>query len=179
MNSGDFKYSSYTSVTVDEDPSDPGMTGRFISIYDDLGVFHADIQFEEIDEATSLATLQNIEIVSYNAPIVGITVSQLDQQTLRISGTATGVIGDNQFKFLMSDNSIRISNKIIDEKYLALTSWQPPSIRMVTLQHTLEVKVKSITVPEYTKTFTATHNVYWKLQRGISAFQEALAKGVL
>lgn len=179
MNTGDFDYTSSTTVVTDEDPSNPEMTGRFISIYDDFGVFTADIKFYEQNESTATNVFQNIEIVSYNAPIAGITVSQFDQQTIRISGTATGVIGDNEFKFLMPDNTILTTNKIIDETYLALTSWQPPSIRMVTLQHVLEVKVKSIMFPEYYKTFTASHDVYWKLQRGISAFQEALHRGVL
>lgn len=181
MNEGDFQYSSYTTILTSEDPSDPGMTGRFISIYDDYGLFHADIQYYEIDETTSTNVFQNIELVSYNSPINGITVSNLDEQTLRISGTATGVIGGNEFKFLMLDNTILVSNEIIDQEYLALTSWQPPSVRIVTLQHNLEVKIKSSVYPynEYNKTLSVTHDVYWKLQRGITLFQEALAKGVL
>lgn len=167
-----------TTVPVTQDP-DPTEEGRFISVYDGVGVFTANIKFYEIIPPDT-QEFQNIELVSYNSPVIGLSVSQFDLQTLQISGTIANVIQGGEFTFLMPDKSIQILPPDTPLVYDTLISWSPPSVKMITITHTLQVTIKKTpSTSNYTQTFTATQEVYWKYEYGLQSFQQALAKGRL
>jgi len=167
-----------TTVAVTQDP-DPTESGRFISVYDGAGMFTADIKFYEIIPPDT-QEFQNIELVSYNSPAIGLAVSQFDNQTLRISGAVSNAIQGGQFQFLMPDKSIQILPADTSLLYDTIISWSPPSVKVITITHTLEIRIKKIpSTLNYVETFIATQEVYWKYEYDLQAFQQALAKGRL
>lgn len=178
MPTSSFAYLSSTTVPVSQDP-DAVTFGKFVSIYDGSGVFTSDISFyEELEVGSPI--FQNIELVSYNAPINGLTVSQKNLTTLTLTGTATNVIQGGYFKFLMPDKSIQFLPANTTEEYDALLEWSPPPVKVQEFTHTMQVRIlKTPSSSNYIETLTATQEVYWRYEFGLQAFQTALSKGKL
>lgn len=180
---GHFDVTCSNSVSVYEDPDTPEVT-RFLSAYDGIGTFSADIRYYEklTSNPEDPVVYKEIEVESYDAPFQGFTTTQVDSTTIRISGTATNVIAGSlgQFTYLMPDKSIQILPANTTEEYDAVVAWSPPTVRMQVKTHTLNVKVKNgVVIPTYNAILVATQEIYWYRQFGISAFQLALSKGKL
>lgn len=168
---------SSTTLQVYEDPDTAGYT-QFVSIYENVGVFTADVKIVEVIQPSMEQIFQDIELVSYNTPVQGLTVSQLDLQTLRLSGTATNVFAGSNFRLLMNDGSIQTSSEL--GNYKAVIGWSPPSIRIKNVSHEFQIRVKKTNpIENYVKPVTITQDIYWRYQLGVQAFRDAVAGGVL
>lgn len=175
-----FVYTSSTTINVSEDPLIPEI-GRFVSVYDGGGIFSTDIQyFEETTQESVKGEIQEIELLSYNQPVSGLNIFQKDVNTITISGIAQNVIQGGSYKFLMPDKTIQILPADTTLQYDALVRWSPPPIKMVQVNHIIEVMIKKTpSSANYNQTLSVTQEIYWRLQYGLQAFQSALAKGRL
>lgn len=168
---------SSTTLQVYEDP-DSAIDTQFVSIYENAGVFTADIKIVEIIQPNMDQQLQNIELVSYNSPVAGLTVSQIDLQTLRLSGTASNVFGGSSFRLLMNDGSIQTTSTL--GNYKAVVGWSPPSVRIKAVSHQFQIRVKKTNPAEnYIKPVIITQDIYWRYQLAVQAFRDAVAGGTL
>lgn len=173
-----FNVISSTTVLCTEDPSVPE-SGRLASIYDGSGVLTADIQYNSQTDVALGPSFNEIQLVSYNSPVSGLTVIQKDLTTLSIQGTATNVIQGGTYKFLMHDNSVKFLPADTSEDYDALIGWQPPPIKMVQVTHILNVRIKNVGAPDTIEVLTVNQEIYWRYSIGLQSFQSALSRGRL
>lgn len=172
-----FNVESSTTVLCAEDPGVPE-SGRLISVYDGIGELNANIRYNTVSEIEG-SYFNEIQLLSYNSPVNGLSIVQTDLTTLSLRGTATNVIQGGTYKFIMPDNSIKFLPANTTEDYDALIGWTPPPIKMVQVTHIINVKIKNIGLPDTTETLVLNQEIYWRYQVGLYQFQTALAKGKL
>lgn len=174
-----FNITSSTTVMCVEDPSVPE-SNRLVSIYDGIGTFTADIMYaSQADPMQPFLTYNEIQLISYNSPVVGLSIVQTDLNTLSIQGISRNVIQGGTYKFLMPDNSVKFLPANTSEDYDALIGWEPPPIKMVQVTHFINVRIKNVGLPDTMETLILNQEIYWRYQVGLYQFQTALAKGKL
>jgi hypothetical protein len=173
-----FKFTSSTTFPVTEDPD--VAVESFTSVYESLGEFTANITYEELNVATNLVVQRQIELISYTPPYQGLAASQFDAQTIKLTGVAQGVFAGSMYRFIMPDNSVKVLPMDTTEQFDALISWAPPAIRVITMTHEFQIKIKYDT-PELDtiETVTIQQDVYWRYQIGLQAFRDLLARGTI
>ena len=127
---------------------------------------------------TQTNVLTKIDLLEYNVGCNGLQAIKLNDNTIRISGACTGVFTDAYYKFLMSDNTVKILPSDTSEDFLALIEWSIPNTKIKTFNHIFKVKVTDLednSNEEKTNTFSQT--VYWKYETALAQFRTILAKG--
>ena len=122
----------------------------------------------------------SVEFTSYNTNVDGLTCTQLNSTTLKISGIALNVFTDAYYKFLMQDNSVKILPANTTEKYKALIEWSIPENKIAPINHTISAKVTNLQDATFSQVSnTLTHDAYWKLESAIAQFRTILSKGTI
>lgn len=171
--------SSIGSTTIpvmeDPDPIPSQYAGKFVSTYENTGIFTGTIRVFDDTATPEAQTLQQISLVNYSSTVEGFSATQLDATTIQITGTPTNVFPGGMYKFLMSNRSI-LQSSIIPEEYAALVAWTPPNNKVMITTHTINI---AIPLMNQSITATITQEVYWKYQFAISQFREVLSRGTL
>lgn len=173
-------------------PANPLVQTILPSIYEYGNSFSIDAVFTYVPETMSEGSedpYSDIELTykGYTTEIDTV-VSQINTKTFRISGRAIDVFLDAFYQFLMPDNTLKILPADTTETFLALTRYNPPSIKRKTVTHTINYDLKYIANPLASSTtqpmtinnnIVFTQDVVWNYDIAVTQFQNVLAKGVI
>ena len=167
------------------DPEGAGPPQNVIDgVYEGGDLFSVDIGFtvpipgpgEEITYEPVTIT----KLVSAQSDIAGVTFTKVEN-TIRISGSATGVFVDAYYQFIMKDKSLKILPANTQEPYLSIVKWSPPSVKYIyDVPYTIKIKYTSpTTLSETEETITILQDIYWTYPPAVAAFKALLAKGTI
>lgn len=169
---------SSTTVIPVEAPPEEVPTG-FVAVYENSGVFTAELSYEM--ELTPGGPLEKVPftLVSYTSPFEGFVASQKDDNTIRITGTATQVFDGSSYDFLMPDGSIQTLQSDTTDDFLALVKWSPPEIKYKVVSHAITAEIIDPILGPSIMSFSLEQDVYWRLVSALQAFRSLLARGSL
>jgi hypothetical protein len=167
------------------DPEGAGPPANVIDgVYEGGDLFSVDIGFAvPIPAGEGSVTYEPVtitKIISMQSDVTGVTFTKVGD-TIRISGSATGVFVDAYYQFIMKDKSLKILPANTQEPYLSIVKWSPPSVKYIyDVPYTIKIKYTSATTPgETEETVTILQDIYWTYPPAVAAFKALLAKGTI
>lgn len=119
------------------------------------------------------ATISNIRYTGDS----GFIVTQDDESSFTVSGVWKSAFSDEIFRFLMPDlKTIKDLPRDTKEEFAALIRWQPPPVKVKSMQHSFTVFVEE---EEEDAEYTISQDVHWKYEPSLVAFQQLLARGTI
>lgn len=151
------------------------------ALYENYSVYSAQFKYINTYGPGPSESEAEIELLNYVGP-GGFNVVQTTPKIITLSGMASNVFTDSYYQFLMPDNSIQILPADTTAPFLAIIKWNPPTNKVSTITHQLQIKIKADIVAgtlETIETFSLPQEVYWKYGPAVAAFQNLLSRSVL
>jgi len=120
------------------------------------------------------------KLVSAQSDIKGVMFTKVGD-TIRISGSATGVFVDSYYQFIMKDKSIKILPPNTEEPHLAIVKWSPPSTKYIyDVPYNIKIKYTSAnTLTETEETVTILQDIYWNYTASVNGFKTLVKTGAI
>lgn len=150
-------------------------------IYEFADTFTYDIKFYDVDPITTEDVVCEIESFSYSLNASGFTASQIDINTIRVTGRAENAFTDSYYKFLTKEYEVKILPSTTTD-YITLIEWSPPSTSVKDVTHSFSVRLNNSTILGYVPddyVITVSQQIHWRWQPALARFQEILSKGTI
>jgi hypothetical protein len=169
-----------TQIPSEAQTAEEGIIGLY-ALYENYSVYSAQFKYINTYGPGPSSSEADIELVSYVGPS-GFSIVQTTPKILTLSGAVSNAFTDSYYEFVMPDGSIQQLPSNTTEEFLAIIKWNPPSTKITTITHQLQIKIKADLLAntlETIETFSLPQEVYWKYGPSVAAFQNLLSRSTL
>jgi hypothetical protein len=139
------------------------------------------ISSEEEEQVTTLsAPILEIKLIG-ESPFEGADIEIIDNETVRVSGRASGLFGSEVFRFLFANKTELNLPPDNNEDWIAIVKWAAPGNIEETATYNFEIEYDNavgngLSIQAGTAVLAFTQFVYWNVDPSLNAFKQLVAE---